>query len=420
LASAGNLCHAENDMRAWQSFPALFLLAASSLMPAAGIRWTRLSSANGDLPNPGGSKQQTGLLIARLDDSRAASIVISYRVSAPALVWLRRTVHGWDRYVIEKDFLTLEAGGASHDIDGDGDQDIVFGQDAQGNQMWWWENPFPKFAPDVPWQRHAIKSTGANQHHDQIFTDLKGTGKPQLVYWNQRAKSLFLADIPSQPRRVSEWPAQLIYSGQAGEQVASAAAYAEGVDAIDVDGDRRPDLLAGNSWFRYHAGRFEPVRIGTIGGRIRGGRFLKSRTPQVVIAPGDGSGPLRFYQAKGDPSQPGNWVGRDLIGRDVVHGHTLDLGDVDGDGNLDIFAAEMAKWTRNEGVDHPDATAWILYGDGKGNFRVTELVKGHGWHEGRLADVDGDGDLDVVNKPYTWNAPRIDIWLNNGTRRTRQ
>jgi len=75
----------------------------------------------------------------------------------------------------------------------------------------------------------------------------------------------------------------------------------------------------------------------------------------------------------------------------------------------------MAKWTAKPQPDNPNATAWILYGDGKGNFRTTVLVKGDGWHEGKLADVDGDGDLDIINKPYTWEAPRIDLWLNNGT-----
>jgi hypothetical protein len=97
----------------------------------------------------------------------------------------------------------------------------------------------------------------------------------------------------------------------------------------------------------------------------------------------------------------------------MIHGHTLDIGDIDGDGNLDIFAAEMAQWTRGPAPDHPGAAAWILYGDGRGAFRQTVLVTGHGWHEGKLADVDGDGDLDIINKPYTWQAPRVDLWLNN-------
>jgi hypothetical protein len=26
-----------------------------------------------------------------------------------------------------------------------------------------------------------------------------------------------------------------------------------------------------------------------------------------------------------------------------------------------------------------------------------------------------DGDLDILNKPYNWEAPRVDVWLNNGS-----
>jgi hypothetical protein len=113
----------------------------------------------------------------------------------------------------------------------------------------------------------------------------------------------------------------------------------------------------------------------------------------------------------GNPENPADWSGRDLAGRDLIHGHTLQVADIDGDGNLDIFAAEMAQWKTGNVPDNPEATSWIFYGDGRGNFRRTVFTTGIGWHEGRVADLDGDGRMDILDKPYTWKAPRIDVWL---------
>jgi sugar phosphate isomerase/epimerase len=381
-------------------------------------KWINVSSKSGGLPVPGESTQQTGSLVADLDKDGITDFVLSFRKVAPALVWYRRQGNRWTRILIEREYLTVEAGGAAHDIDGDGDLDIVFGGDSQSNQVWWWENPAPNFDPNVSWQRRLIKNSGAKQHHDQAFGDFKGTGKPQLAFWNQQAKTIFLADIPKDPRNTDPWPMIEMFSGSAGEvgDKSGAFKYAEGTTAADVDGDGKVDLLAGNFWFKHLGGdQFKAVKVGTIGGRIAAGKFKPGKTLQIVIAPGDGSGPLKFYECKGNPENEADWVGTDLLGRDLIHGHTLDLGDLDGDGKLDIFAAEMAKWTANTEPDNPKATAFILYGDGKGGFRKTELIVGHGFHEGRVADLDGDGDLDILNKPYTWEAPRVDVWLNNGT-----
>ena len=384
------------------------------------IQWQRKSSSQGDMPVPGTSREQTGDVAARLDpNSPATDFVISSRVTGPALVWFRRKADGWDRYVIEKDSLTIEAGGTAEDIDGDSDIDLVFGDDWQGGNLYWWENPYPDFDPDVPWKRHLIKEGGAHQHHDQIFGDFEGLGKPQLVFWNQGAKTLYLAPIPKDPRHTAPWPYVEIFSGSAGEGTNDAAKYAEGLDAYDIDGDGRVDLLAGNYWFKYLGeGKFKAIKVGIIGGRIRAGRFKPGKFPQIVIAPGDGSGPLMMYECADhdDPADPASWKGHRLIERDVIHGHTLEIADIDHDGNLDIFAAEQGKWTTDPTpIDNPDATAWILYGDGKGNFRTTVLDHGEGWHDGKIADFDGDGDLDILQKPYAWDAPRVDIWLNHGT-----
>ncbi len=110
------------------------------------------------------------------------------------------------------------------------------------------------------------------------------------------------------------------------------------------------------------------TKTGDIGGLIFAARLIKSaRYPQVVIAPGDGSGPVKWYACKGDPLDSASWIGHDLVGRTMIHPHSLQIADIDGDGNLDIFVAEMAKWTENrKDPDNPNAQAFIFYGDGKG------------------------------------------------------
>ena len=381
---------------------------------AADPHWKHLSSTTGDLPVPGTSTEQTGALVADFDKDGTNDFVLSFRHVAPALVWYRRTATGWDRYVIDPDFLTVEAGGAVLDINGDGNPDIVFGGDWQSSEVWWWENPYPHFDPKVAWKRHIIKTGGATQHHDQAFGDFLGKGKPQLAFWNQGAKKLFLAEIPDNPETATSWQLTEIFSGEAGEGGRKTAfQYAEGTVAFDIDNDGQVDLLAGNLWFKHRGGtKFDPIQIGPIGGRLAVGRFKSGKYPQLVIAPGDGTGPLRLYECVGNPEKSSDWVGHNLLDRDMIHGHSLQVADIDGDGNLDIFTAEMAKWTESSKTpDNPNATAWIFYGDGKGNFRKTVFSTGIGFHEARVADLNGDGRMDILDKPYNWEVPRVDVWL---------
>ncbi|MGV8878065.1 MAG: FG-GAP repeat domain-containing protein [Sphingobacteriaceae bacterium] len=346
-------------------------------------------------------------------------IVIGFRQKAPALIGFTYTAKGWKSYIIDSTYLTLEAGGAAYDIDGDGDIDLVFGGDWQSNQVWWWENPYPDLSTAKDWKRHIIKNTGATQHHDQIFGDFKQTGKPQLAFWNQQNKTLYIADIPADPRHADSWKRQVVYDGEAGE---TNGPYAEGIAAADVDGDGHTDLLAGNYWFQYQQnGSFKPIRIAKIGGRIAAAKFKPGKTVQVIIAPGDGSGPLLYSECNGDPADPAAWKSRDLVGRDLIHSHALAVADINGDGHMDIFAAEMAKWTEDKAEpNNLKAQAFIFYGDGKGNFRKEIFKTGFGFHDTKLADVDGDGDIDIISKPYNWETPRLDVWLQNGTGKRRK
>ena len=392
-------------------FGLCLLLGATVAHAAPDPVWQNLSSKRGELPAPpGGSTEQTGAVVADFDGDGVNDFILSFRQKAPALVWYRRNATGWDQYVIEKDYLTIEAGGAVMDIDGDGDMDVVFGGDWQSKDVWWWENPSPNFDKNTSWKRHLIKTGGMAQHHDQVFGDFLGTGKPQLAFWNQQAKTLFLAEIPADPRSAGSWPLTEVVSGTS----SGSTPYTEGMSAFDIDADGKVDLLAFNTWYKHTGGKsFKAIKLSDVGGLIFAGYFKPSKYPQIVISPGDVDGPLRWYECVGNPENAEDWKAHELLDRNIVHGHTLQLGDINRDGHLDIFAAEMAKWHEKETVrDHPEATGWIFYGDGQGNFTRKEVVVGHGWHEARLADLDGDGDLDLLNKPYNWDAPRVDVWLN--------
>lgn len=385
----------------WVSGAALAAGAGAPPAPCP-VKWKHLSSRNGDLPSPVSGTQQTASLVCDIDGDGISDIIVAERTKAPALVWLRRTKAGWEKYIIDDGPLPIEAGGAFHDIDGDGDIDLVFGGDWRSEKVWWWENPRPQFDPAKPWKRREIKTDGAKQHHDQIFGDFDGDGRIELVFWNQGARKLLWATIPADPT-ASPWPVREVFSHPRLKH--------EGLAKADIDGDGRPELIGGGMWFKWRDGALVAHIIDETQavGRAAAGVFRRNAPPAVVFCLGETTGRLKIYECRGDPAHSANWIARDLLGVDVDHGHTLEVADVDGDGNLDIFCAEMRL---NGG--NPRARMWLLLGDGRGGFTPTLIAEGIGNHESRLADLDGDGRIDILGKPYNWDTPRLDIWLNQG------
>ena len=146
--------------------------------------------------------------------------------------------------------------------------------------------------------------------------------------------------------------------------------------------------------------------------RAAAGQLIEGGRPEILLTIGDGLGPLLLYEWRekmGDQSNTlsgsGTWVPKKVI-ETLYDGHTLDIIDFNGDGHLDIFSAEMKL-----NPDNPGAIR-ILLGDGKGNF-VHHIVDGDiGCHEGKIFDFEGDGDYDILSKPYNWDAPRIDLFIN--------
>lgn len=376
-----------------------FCVAVNPGMAAdKSVSWKRMSTTTGDLPVPNEGDQQTCCVVFDIDGDGADDFVVGERTQTPSVVWYGLTKSGWKRHILDDSKLQPEAGGAACDVDRDGDLDLILGQDSSGPNIWWWENPHPNF--DQPWKRREIKNSGARKHHDQTVADYDNDSRIELVTWNQKAGSLLWYELPDDPRAAGPWEATVIYRWKSGQEH-------EGFPSrpVDVNLDGKLDLVGGGRWFLHQGGvKFEPHVIDDTMRftQCAAGQLAKGGRPEIVFSPGDTDGDAMWYQWDGK-----TWKAHSL--GFVVHGHTCEVRDINGDGNDDIFIGEMGSPGAGD-----KARLLIWYGDGLGKFEQQTVATSQGIHEGLLGDFDGDGDLDILAKPYHHRAPRIDVYMNEG------
>ncbi len=382
---------------AWRNYQYLHLWRNDAVRKGGKVSWRHEANFEGDFPMADVGRQAAALVFD-IDQDRKDDFVIAGWSEETSMVWFRSTDEGWKRYLVDNRKSHIEAGGAYFDIDGDGDLDILQGGSWATNEVWWWENPYPDFEPEKPWNRYMIKDYGEKQHHDQIFGDFDGDEEAELVFWNQQAKKLWITEIPDDPADMEQWDLHEIWSWPKEFKY-------EGFDQADINRDGKIDLVGGGRWFTHLQGYtfYENIVDQAYGmSRSAAGDFINGGYPEIVLNSGDGVGPLNLYEWKN-----GKWEKTTLIEK-IDHGHTLQRGDINGDGNLDLYAAEMYDPGSKERCKQ-----YVLYGDGNGNFEIQVLSTGIGTHEGKLGDLDGDGDLDILQKDFQ-HQQRVDIWWNDG------
>ncbi len=366
-------------------FIVLLINSSINAQTTGSVQWQKITA-----PSANTHPNQTASQVFDVDGDGIKDIIIATRRSANAIAWYKKTGSTYTKYTIETGQVDIEAGGAHHDIDGDGDTDLVFANDASGSSIWWWENPTD---PTKPWARHTIKNGGGTKHHDSMFGDVDGDGKAEFITWNQNGAGLIIAEIPANPKG-GAWTFTTI-AGITGDN--------EGLEIIDIDLDGKLDIVGAGRWFKHTSGTsFQTNNIDTSMGytRAAAGQFIPGGRPEVIFVCGDCDGPMKMYSWNGS-----SWDGKVIL--DISkHGHSIGVGDINGDGKLDIFNGEM-------GLTDANPQTHILFGDGAGNFQKTQFA-GQLHHESRLADLDGDGDLDIMAKPYkdTGSPEGPSVYLN--------
>lgn len=181
-------------------------------------------------------------------------------------------------------------------------------------------------------------------------------------------------------------PGDLDADGDVNLVLCTSLAEGQGVEVLRNEGNETFTRLG-----MFGTGCLGGVELGDVDGDGDLDVVVTARnSSQLLVFLGDGAGNLAFRAASA-----------------IASPRRVELGDVDGDGELDAVVWEYA------GYPVCGTKVSILLNDGFGSFAVDGVQdlpwRFNGW--GTLGDVDGDGDLDVVSPTNaSINDPRS-MWV---------
>jgi hypothetical protein len=346
------------------------------------------------------------------------------------MVWLENpgTDGEWKQHLIDN-VEKMECGGSLHDLTANGYLDVINGGDSRLDEIYWWENPGPR--ETGKWKRRMIAKTSSTQFHDTVIGDITGEGTISLVFDNQIAPggtTLYRVPLPKDPR-LSPWPGlEVIASGKCEPNPhhpyrEDGIQPEEGLAIGDLDGDGKNELVCGTHWYKYTGHKDQPweahkFAAGYLTTKIAIGDIDGDGTNEIILSEGDPcvygktqGGKLSWF--KPQENITGMWEEHVLEDR-LLDAHSLQLGDICGNGRLDILVGEvgMADRDTDRYIVRPPRLI-VFENSGRSNFTRHVIDEGTGIHEALLVDMLDRGVLDIAGKPLhgpeKWN---VHVWYN--------
>jgi hypothetical protein len=231
-------------------------------------------------------------------------------------------------FVFAGSFIDNSHGADFGDVDGDGDLDLVHSSYVQPTRV---------FLNDGSGRFSELNPSGFQPSSDGL-----AEGDPGL--WCEGLQTDKTMDVTG--------------------ALCDVKAFAQDLELFDADGDLDLDLLLSEAYSKLP-------------------RFFANRLEPSFLVPAEPSGALVFRDVTGHAFA--GWTSPSVAPRGE------DVGDLDGDGDLDIFGANWA-------AVFPLPLDTAVVENAGGVFAAPQVVPASGseHEEADLADIDGDGDLDAL------------------------
>ena len=283
---------------------------------------------------------------------------------------------------------------ALSDLNGDGRQDIIAGRSEAPDRL----GEIYLSRPDGSFTSRSFGSPG--QLNALLLADLNNDQRPELIAGLGDRQNEIFTNLGG-----GNFSLQPVAFGVLNTGTTSLAAG-------DFNKDGFLDLATGSEGFKESRVYFNDGRGGFPEGASLGGDVSSSRATGIAAGDLNGDGSLDIVLSRARGGEDGaqnylflndgqgnfNWPGSDRPfgnGKDTTM--TVALGDMNGDGTLDIVSANAWVYRQNA----------VYLNDGQANFDWpgAEQTFGTGTDNTNglaLGDVDGDGDLDIAVSNERW------------------